>query len=171
LLVRASGVWPPFSDPNIAIEQYTTFPLALAYAINLPVWVLSNIILVSTSLPPQFDTVTLVGGLLLIQWWVVGRWIERSSTRRLMPINDGSLWRAFVTACVFGSLGLASVLLLVGIWILIGSAFIEHPRAWRYVGFEKALATTVWLTLVTRLSWQHVRTSAQLITRTMAGRS
>jgi|KBSSwiStaDraftv2_1062776.scaffolds.fasta_scaffold00911_19 hypothetical protein len=167
LLVRASGVWPPISDPNISIEQYTTFPLSLAFAINLPAWVLSNIILVSTSPPPEFDNVTLVGGLLLVQWWMVGRSIERSSTRSLMPPKGGSLGYTFIAA-VFGSLGLASGLLLVWIWFHVLFAFMEDPRAWRYVGIETALAATVWLTLIVRLSWRRVRMRAQQITRSMA---
>jgi hypothetical protein len=102
LLVLLSG-WPPYTNEYGGPDPITPLSLRLAFAINLPAWVLSNGAERWLGPAARFDTVVVVGLLLLPQWWIVGQLAEE---------KRGTHSPSGILQYVWGFVCLASTLML-----------------------------------------------------------
>ena len=133
VLASLSG-WSPFVDPNASAgpDPVTPMGLRLAFAINIPAWVLSNGVTAWLGPESSVDHVVLVGALLLPQWWIVGYCAEKRVSSQSQPGIMGFFW---------GVLSLLSIALI----ILVGYATLIDEAA---IPIETTLGTVLWLSSI-----------------------
>jgi hypothetical protein len=130
-LVILSG-WPPHTNPYGGPDRITPLSLRLAFAINLPAWIVSNGIQIRLGPETNVDPVVVVGALLLPQWWIIGRWAETRSQDH---------YQSGIALYFWGSVCLASMLMLV----LLGyEVWVAHTLGVSLLN-ETGLAAALWL--------------------------